>query len=172
MSEVIRDKQGFTLIELMIVVSIIGILAAISIPNFLSYQIRARQAEARTNLGGIYVSETAYEADAGRYGGFNEVAFQLRGSNRYTYRGPAAGGAGCGAVNGVDLFPQSFPVSGAVTAENQVVVCTATLSNTGTGQAPTFTATATADLDSDPAIDQWHINDVKNGIQSADVSDV
>ncbi len=63
----LRSDKGFTLIELMIVVAIIGILAAIAIPNFLRYQATSRQAEARTNLGGIYVAETASFSNTGTY---------------------------------------------------------------------------------------------------------
>ncbi|WP_414645174.1 type IV pilin protein, partial [Candidatus Deferrimicrobium sp.] len=51
-----KGKKGFTLIELMIVVAIIGILAAIAIPNFLRFQAKSKQSEAKTNLGGIFTA--------------------------------------------------------------------------------------------------------------------
>jgi type IV pilus assembly protein PilA len=65
----LKGQKGFTLIELMIVVAIIGILAAIAIPNFLQYQLKSRQAEAKTNLGAIRTSLTAFQAERGCYVG-------------------------------------------------------------------------------------------------------
>ena len=58
-----RKQEGFTLIELMIVVAIIGILAAIAIPNFIQYQMRSRTSEAKTNLSAVKTAELAFQAE-------------------------------------------------------------------------------------------------------------
>jgi len=60
-------KQGFTLMEMMIVVAIIGILAAIAVPSYQSYMQRARTAEAVTFLAEIRQRQEAYRAEFGQY---------------------------------------------------------------------------------------------------------
>ena len=59
--------RGFTLIELMIVVAIIGILAAIAIPNFLRFQLKAKTSEGKTNLAAIRTAEESYYSEFGVY---------------------------------------------------------------------------------------------------------
>lgn len=63
----LRKQEGFTLIELMIVVAIIGILAAIAIPNFLQYQLKSRQSEGKVNLNAIKTSMIAFQAEKSCY---------------------------------------------------------------------------------------------------------
>jgi type IV pilus assembly protein PilA len=60
-------RGGFTLIELMIVVAIIGILAAIAIPNFLRFQLKAKSSEGKTNLAAIRTAEESYFAEFNSY---------------------------------------------------------------------------------------------------------
>ena len=60
-------EAGFTLIELMVVVGIIGLLPAIAVPNFISYQARSRRSEAYVNLAAIARIQTAYHAERGEF---------------------------------------------------------------------------------------------------------
>jgi type IV pilus assembly protein PilA len=165
----LKGQKGFTLIELMIVVAIIGILAAIAIPNFLRYQATSRQSEAKTNLGAIFVAETAYFSEQTRYGSFSEVGYALAGTtNRYTYRSPATGGAAASAGTTADMIACGAPAPCVVQAEGvggQIASLATTLP-------AAFTASAVAQLDSDATIDGWSVNDVKGGLTVALPNDV
>lgn len=137
MFEAIRNRRGFSLTELMIVVAIIGILAVIAIPNFLKYQARAKQSEAKTNLVAIHASEMAYFAEKNEYGDdFNKIGFAITGSSQLYYY--ELGG------NSLGTLPPGC------TASTLDVV-----SETG------FTAVATANIDGDPTCDVWTIDENK-----------
>ena len=79
-------NNGFTLIELMIVVALIGILSAIAIPNFMNFVCKSKQIEAKKNLGTLRSCEEAYRATYDSYGSdLDKIAFTFSGTSMYTY---------------------------------------------------------------------------------------
>jgi len=126
-----RSQKGFTLIELMIVVVIIGILAALAIPRFMRATTKSKQSEAKNILKQVYAMERAYRqekdvywipagaASAATPNAFGQIGIEIMASARYTY----------------------------------------TITSTD-GGATDFTATGTsAILDDDVKVDTWTIND-------------
>lgn len=89
----VSNQEGFTLVELMVVVAIIGILSAVAIPNFKKYQAKSKVSEAKLQLAAIYSAETSLQSD---YDSF-ATCLQYAG-----YIGPTAGNyyaVGFGATN-------------------------------------------------------------------------
>ena len=150
MLSTLRSKKGFTLIELMIVVAIIGILAAIAIPNFLRFQAKSKQSEAKTNLGGIFTAETSYFAENSLYGHLGTVSWAPVGTPRYRYS--SGGGTDQGNVAGVTLAAWVTAVG---------------ITNT-TPTTYQFTVGAQGNVDTDTYLDQWVINDARVLTNSAD----
>jgi len=104
--ELRKKNKGFTLIELMIVVAIIAILAAIAIPQYKKFQLKAKTSEAKANLDAIRVCEESYSAEYDYYAtaaaapasapsaakqawvsnnGFNSLGFAPAGAVYYQY---------------------------------------------------------------------------------------
>jgi prepilin-type N-terminal cleavage/methylation domain-containing protein len=77
-------QNGFTLIELMIVVGVIGILVSIAGPQFNKYQRKARQSEAKINLGATYSLEKSFYSEYGSYvPSFDAIGYVPEGYRRF-----------------------------------------------------------------------------------------
>jgi prepilin-type N-terminal cleavage/methylation domain-containing protein len=63
----LKEKTGFTLIEMTIAVVIVGIMASIAVPSYIKSQNKGRQSEAKAALGQIYTAERSYFSDASTY---------------------------------------------------------------------------------------------------------
>ena len=151
-------KRGFTLIELMIVVAIIGILAAIAIPDFLKFQAKARQSEAKTNLASVATSQIAYFAEHNNWGeSFNRVGWAPQGSAKYKYT--LSPGMAQGTCEGLtDMTTDCY--WGNVTCNNGPCAGTCTYNGGAPGvvNPSGFTAVAEGNIDSDTTTDCWGID--------------
>lgn len=184
-----NNKQaGFSLVELMVVVAIIGILASVAIPSVNKYMAKARQSEAKTNLASLYTAEKAFFAEYNTFDPrFGAVGFTPEGALRYDvgftsginatagdgyYATPATevvARAYCGVAgvmkNGCTILATATADLASVADED----CGATGTNNGSTHATascttaknTFRAGASTILTRTGGKDQWSIDDLK-----------
>ncbi len=73
MKSILTDKMGYTLVELMVNLGIIAILAAISVPTYLTYRETAKIGRARAELKNIHLAVEALAADTEKWPGPNTI---------------------------------------------------------------------------------------------------
>lgn len=141
----VKRQDGFTLVELMVVVAIIGLLSAVAIPNFRKYQAKAKMSEAKLQLSSVYTAETAFFSDYNIY--HNCLAYmgynpQREVLNRYYAIGfntasdidgaatPPTGAYGAAVTAGLSSIATDCPDANPVTGMTSVVATDAVANNT------------------------------------------
>jgi type IV pilus assembly protein PilA len=147
MLRILKNKKGFTLIELMIVVAIIGILAAIAIPNFLTFRLKAKTSEAKSNLGAIRTVQEAYKAEEDEYyPATSTIALYPGGAPTTTKK--------TWTPSATPFSALGFEPAGQVYYSYGISACTAT----------TFTADAYGDLDGDSVFARYYATEAGSEI--------
>jgi prepilin-type N-terminal cleavage/methylation domain-containing protein len=145
-----RRQSGFTLVELMIVVAIIGILAAVAIPAFSKYVKRSRTAEAVGHLNKMWAgSVTYYETDHTDAAG-NPIAKQFPGNTAANVAVESATECGCQATGKCPGGAVQWQLTGWTGLQFSIPdphLYLPRYASAGTASTATFTASATGDLD-------------------------
>lgn len=165
-----KKANGFTLVELMVVVAIIGILSTVAVPNFKRYQAKAKTSEAKLMLASLYTNEIAFVSEWDTFAtclgtgmgikasarGYYSFGFSAENATQNT-QAVSNGATGCTA-GAYSFSPTLIVAVGGTSATSANIMATAVVSAGGS----TYIASAVGKISPDATInDQWTINENK-----------
>lgn len=148
-------SAGFTMIEMMICVAIVGILAAIAIPQYSGYQLKVKSAESRSLLGSITTAQESFCAEYGEYAQIPGHPITPPGMHRRQWTETSCN-QGCNRLNTAQC--DSFDCIGFQPAAMVYYTYGANRRVSAPGQPPEFGAGAAGDLDSDGILGSYAIH--------------
>jgi type IV pilus assembly protein PilA len=147
MTKIQGNERGFTLVELMVVVAIIGILVAVAIPQYSKYQAKARQTEAKVTLGSVYTAETSFAVENSSFTTcLVDIGVAPQGAQIFYITGwsAAAGTKTCGPAGGASCDNISWNGAGTASAVTNVYAPSANTTPTVTTAKANTSATLPA----------------------------
>ncbi len=173
----LTNESGFSLVELMVVVAIIGVLAAVAVPQYTKFVAKAKQSEAKANLGAVYTGMKAFHAEYQNYhGNFKAIGFEPEGQLKYRI-GFAAGADSTLPIPDTHKDGDTAESISSVGCGTSYTNCTDTVDTnvdsnfgsvtgvssgwTNSAAGDEFLVEATGNIDSDDATDTWTMSHVK-----------
>ncbi len=137
-----------TLVLGLVYVPVVGILAAIAIPNFIRFQARSKQSECKSNLKAAFLAQQSYFAEKGAWGeSAREIGFTVDGRNRYAYR-----------IGADSVLPATL-----TTTPSSELEAATLLEEVGV-QGDAVTMTCAGNLDNDATIDLWSVSSAQRNV--------